>query len=127
MVPPSRQDPYWPGPKLNIWQVGRLCGEDLPAYQGCWEMRSFIEGVDYWDGTTGQLIGCVARRKGDGRIFAAPDWRFCSLREAFDILWLQERRKKKQEGGFEQKRQEEPSAAGDGDSQPDQGSQNGPQ
>jgi len=89
-------DPYWPGPKLNVKQLGRRCGEDhLPGYEGCWELREFVSGVDYANpDSDGLLMGCVARRNADRRIFAAPDWRFCSRQDVFEVLWLQERRRK---------------------------------
>jgi hypothetical protein len=80
-------------PNFTIQQLGKACSDPDPMYAGCYELRVFYPKCDYVDERLSVPAGVIARRVSDGRIFAAPDYRFC-LDARFDVLWLNERRRK---------------------------------
>jgi hypothetical protein len=76
-------------PTLNVQQIGKFCGMWDAELANCWELRTFVSGCDYYN--RDQPMGCIAQRKVDDRIFAAPDYRFCDDSH-YTVLWLYERR-----------------------------------
>jgi hypothetical protein len=78
-------------PSLIVQQMGELVLSQDDLYRGCIQLRAFVPGCDYYDRERADLVGCIARRKVDDRIFAAPDFRFMEHVE-FDVIWFKERR-----------------------------------
>lgn len=78
-------------PRLVVQQMGKVVVTQDELYRGCYQLRGFVAGCDYYDRDRDEPLGSIARRKSDNVIFAAPDHRFMSLPN-FEVLWFQERR-----------------------------------
>jgi hypothetical protein len=69
------------GTLVNVRAVGK---EIEP---GVYELRGYVEDMDYADLETEAWIWSIGRSKSDGKIFAAIDTRFY-LNDGFECLWL---------------------------------------
>jgi len=73
------------GKALDVRAEGRENGP------GLYELRRFVDGVDYCDAQREAWIWSIGRRRSDGAIFAATDTRFYSGRPNegdYECLWL---------------------------------------
>ncbi len=76
------------GEALDVESMIELAApEPGSLYAGTFRLDRFVEGVDYFAGSTEQWIWSIGRRHSDGAIFASIDSRFAGNPE-FDCLWL---------------------------------------
>jgi len=70
------------GEALDVRTIGETTCDD-----GVYRLRSFTEGVDYCDLTTGRWIWSIGRHKATGEICASIDTRFYGNDE-WECVWL---------------------------------------
>lgn len=76
------------GDALDVESMIELAApEPGSLYAGTFRLDRFVEGADYFVGSTEQWIWSIGRRLRDGAIFAAIDSRFAGNPE-FHCLWL---------------------------------------
>ena len=65
------------GKCLDVSQVGKQPANwKGPGAGDVFELEEFVPDMDYADVRTERWMWCIAKRKEDGKIFAAPDKRF---------------------------------------------------
>lgn len=83
------------GDCLDVRKVGRLLSSEEVEAEGLgdfgtsrvFELRGFVEDVDYADPEAEDWIRSIARRESDDRIFASTSPDFYQ-RPGFECLWL---------------------------------------
>ncbi len=65
-----------------------VVGEPVEGFEEkVWKLRKYIDGFDYWDSYTEQLIWSIGRRVTDNKVFASVDSRFYQ-NPMFECLWV---------------------------------------
>lgn len=73
--------------KMNAGELVDVRNVGIQISPGVYELRGYIEEMDYADLETEAWIWSIGRRKIDGKIFAACDTRYY-LNPEFECLWL---------------------------------------
>lgn len=71
------------GTCLNI----RSVGSPVDGEPGVFELRQYVDGIDYADPEMEDWIWSIGRRLNDGKFFAATDARFYQNAD-YECLWL---------------------------------------